>query len=85
MSSINVHYPNTKPKTHRLINSPLRYISGIIDRKSHDNFKPNFDDAKEIVSFGIAHPFHGVIPQTSHQNAIPQSFNKNPLIHDKHR
>jgi hypothetical protein len=57
----------------------LRYISGIIDRKSHDTFKPKFEDAKEIVSFGIAHPFHGVNPPTTHQNSI----NVNPLI--KHR
>jgi hypothetical protein len=75
----------TKNKTHSLINSSLRYISGIIDRNSHENFKPKFDDANDIVSFGIAHPFHGVIPSTSHQNAIPHSLNVNPLIHNKLR
>jgi hypothetical protein len=68
--------------TNHSLNSQLRYISGILDRKSHE---PKFDDAKEIVSFGIAHPFHGVIPSTSHQNAIPHSINVNPLMYNKHR
>jgi hypothetical protein len=63
--------------TNSLIEFTLRYISGIIDRKSHE---PKFEDAKEIVSFGIPHPYH----PTAHQNAIPHSVNVNPLI-QKHR
>lgn len=62
----------------------LRFISGIIDRKSHDKFKPHVDDANEIVNWGLTHPYHGVIPPnvlspTSHTLKV------NPFISPKQR
>lgn len=65
-----------------------RYISGIIDRKSNEHFKPKFEDAQEIVNWGLTHPYHGVIPPTSSQVIIPpssHSISLNPFNYNKYR
>lgn len=66
----------------------FRFISGIMDRKSYGSFKPKFADAKEIVQWGIAHPYHGVLPPSAQSNIIPpssHSVNLNPFNRGKHR
>jgi hypothetical protein len=57
----------------------------ISDRKSvvDPNYKPKYEDAQEIISWGLNHPYsNGKFPPTSTNaiNSPHNSVNINPLI-----